>query len=69
MGPYIVDIFSFSPLALLNIMDGTCVGKCPTPIGSFLSKWVVTNKPLVPIFGEGLNMLPQIIPSSFIKFK
>jgi hypothetical protein len=24
---------------------------------------------LVPIFGEGLNMLPQIIPSSFIKFK
>jgi hypothetical protein len=29
MGPYIMDIFSFSSLALLNIMDGTCVGKCP----------------------------------------
>jgi hypothetical protein len=34
MGPYIVNFFSLPPSALLNIVDGTYVNKCPiaTPL-------------------------------------
>lgn len=50
MESYIMGhIFYLSPLVLLNIMNGTCVDKCPTTT-FFWSIQVVANNALVPIF-------------------
>jgi hypothetical protein len=58
MGPYIVNFSSLLPLALLNIVDGTYVNKCPiaTPLWPI---WVATINALVPTFSEWLKWKPK----------
>jgi hypothetical protein len=64
MGPYIVDIFSLTLSMLLNIVNGTCVNKCP--IATFLLVHMVgANNPLVPIFSERLRWRPKVFPHLF----
>jgi hypothetical protein len=57
-------ISSFPPSTSLNIANDTCVDKCPT-VTLLLVQMVATNKALIHVFNEILNMWSQEFPCFF----
>jgi hypothetical protein len=63
--PYILDISSYPPSTLSNIVDVHVLASAQLPHS--WSKWVATNNSHVPIFNELFNMWPKEFPCFFKK--
>jgi hypothetical protein len=67
MGPYIVDMSSLPPLTLLNIMNCTSIGKCPTTMFLLVQMGYNNNTP-IHVFNKRLNMWPGCMHKWVDKF-